>query len=111
MHVNHKDVNEMTEEEKSFYYFKIHDTDNNDNLDGLEMIKAAIHRHGHFELQDEMSHVTNVVDEFLDFADINRDGFLNYAEYVKAMNSTNESIEANPPLSAAADDENNGIEN
>lgn len=59
MHVNHKDVSEMTEEEKSFYYFKIHDTDNNDNLDGLEMIKAAIHRHGNFEMQDELMHVTS----------------------------------------------------
>lgn len=59
MHVNHKDVSEMTDEEKSFYYFKIHDTDNNDNLDGLEMIKAAIHRHGNFEMQDELLHVTS----------------------------------------------------
>lgn len=59
MHVHHKEVNEMTDDEKSFYYFKIHDTDNNDNLDGLEMIKAAIHRHGNFELQDELSHVTS----------------------------------------------------
>lgn len=45
MHVKHKDVSEMSEDEKSFYYFKIHDSDNNDILDGLEMIKAAIHRH------------------------------------------------------------------
>ena len=59
MHVHHKEVSEMTDEEKSFYYFKIHDTDNNDYLDGLEMIKAAIHRHGNFELQDELSHVTS----------------------------------------------------
>lgn len=62
IHVNHKEVSEMDDDEKSFYYFKIHDTDNNDNLDGLEMIKAAMHRHGNFELQDELSHVTS---EFL----------------------------------------------
>ncbi|CRL03608.1 CLUMA_CG016466, isoform A [Clunio marinus] len=97
MHVHHKDVAEMTEEEKSFYYFKIHDTDNNDNLDGLEMIKAAMHRHGNFEMQDELNHVTMVVDEFLDFADLNKDGFLNYAEYIKAMNS---SQDESPPLSS-----------
>lgn len=59
MHVEHKEVDQMTADEKSFYYFKIHDTDNNDNLDGLEMIKAAIHRHGNFELQDELMHVTS----------------------------------------------------
>lgn len=49
----------MSDEEKSFYYFKIHDTDNNDNLDGLEMVKAAIHRQGSFELSDELMHVTS----------------------------------------------------
>lgn len=64
MRVDHKDVSQMTDDEKSFYYFKIHDTDNNDNLDGLEMMKAAVHRHGDFELQDELLHVTSNVDEF-----------------------------------------------
>jgi multiple coagulation factor deficiency protein 2 len=111
MHVHHKDVTEMTDEEKSFYYFKIHDTDNNDYLDGLEMIKAAIHRHGEFELQDELQHVTSVVDEFLDFADSNRDGFLNYAEYVRAMNASNDAVaEVNPPPLSAAGIQNS-IEN
>lgn len=44
-----------------------------------------------------------MVDEFLDFADLNRDGFLNYAEYVKAMNSSNsEENESNPALSSAS---------
>lgn len=120
MNVHHKDVSEMSEEEKSFYYFKIHDTDNNDNLDGLEMIKAAIHRHGNFELQDELTHVTSnflmhslehnkfisvvvflgVVDEFLDFADLDKNGLLNYAEYIKAMNASQEENEPNPPLSS-----------
>ena len=66
MHVKHKDVSEMTDEEKSFYYFKIHDTDNNNNLDGLEMIKAALHRHGSDENQEnvdaeELAHITSNV--------------------------------------------------
>lgn len=59
MHVKHKDVSEMSDDEKSFYYFKIHDTDNNNNLDGLEMIKAALHRHGESNSQDELSHITS----------------------------------------------------
>lgn len=41
-----KNVNEMTDEEKNFYYFKLHDSDNNDALDGLELIQAATH-HAH----------------------------------------------------------------
>lgn len=103
MHVKHKDVSEMSDDEKSFYYFKIHDTDNNNNLDGLEMIKAALHRHDDSQgsSQEELMHITSVVDEFLDFADLDKNGFLNYAEYVKAMNASNEEKEA--PLSASGD--------
>jgi hypothetical protein len=59
MHVKHKDISEMSDDEKSFYYFKIHDTDNNNNLDGLEMIKAALHRHGESNSQDELLHITS----------------------------------------------------
>lgn len=62
MHIKHKDIAEMSDEEKSFYYFKVHDTDNNNNLDGLEMIKAAMHRHGsdddHVDA-DELTHITS----------------------------------------------------
>lgn len=62
MQVNHKNVTEMSDEEKSFFYFKIHDTDNNNNLDGLEMIKAALHRHGNDNENtesDELIHITS----------------------------------------------------
>lgn len=64
MHVKHKDVSEMTDDEKSFYFFKVHDTDNNNNLDGLEMIKAALHRHGEDEHvdNDELTHITSKCD-------------------------------------------------
>jgi hypothetical protein len=62
MNVKHKDVSEMSDEEKSFYFFKVHDTDNNNNLDGLEMIKAALHRHGDDDVKDikeELTHITS----------------------------------------------------
>jgi hypothetical protein len=61
MHVKHKDVNDMSDEEKSFYYFKVHDTDNNNNLDGLEMVKAALHRHTDSDnsVNDDISHITS----------------------------------------------------
>lgn len=35
----------MTEEELQFYYFKLHDFDQNNMLDGLEIIKAIKHQH------------------------------------------------------------------
>lgn len=59
IHVHHKDVSDMSDDEKSFYYFKVHDSDNNNNLDGLEMIKAAIHsRHDeNFDFQEEFKHI------------------------------------------------------
>ncbi|KAG5676121.1 hypothetical protein PVAND_005974 [Polypedilum vanderplanki] len=99
MHVKHKDVNEMSDEEKSFYFFKVHDTDNNNNLDGLEMIKAALHRHGDDDIKDikeELKHITSVVDEFLDFADLDKNGLLDFAEYKTAMTANDNSP---PPLS------------
>lgn len=44
----HKNVVDMSDEEKNFYYFKLHDADNNGALDGLELIQAATH-HAHDE--------------------------------------------------------------
>lgn len=36
----------MSEEELQFHYFKMHDNDNNNMLDGSELIKSLIHWHG-----------------------------------------------------------------
>ena len=35
----------MSEEETQFRYFKIHDYDNNNKLDGIELIAALTHYH------------------------------------------------------------------
>lgn len=40
--VAQKSLEEMNEEEKQFYYFKQHDADDNDLLDGLELIQAVV---------------------------------------------------------------------
>lgn len=40
------DLSKMTEEELQFHYFKMHDNDNNNKLDGSELIKSLIHWHG-----------------------------------------------------------------
>ena len=42
------DLSKMTEEELQFHYFKMHDNDNNNKLDGSELIKSLIHWHGKF---------------------------------------------------------------
>lgn len=36
----------MSEQELQFHYFKMHDADNNNKLDGCELIKSLIHWHG-----------------------------------------------------------------
>lgn len=41
-----QDLSKMSEEELQFHYFKMHDNDNNNMLDGSELIKSLIHWHG-----------------------------------------------------------------
>lgn len=47
------DTSKMTEQELQFHYFKMHDADNNNKLDGCELIKSLIHWHGELELSVE----------------------------------------------------------
>ena len=37
------DFSTMSEEELTFYYFRMHDVDRNGKLDGCELIKSLIH--------------------------------------------------------------------
>ena len=39
----HLNYDKMRDEEIAFHYFKIHDTDNNNRLDGLEIMQAMMH--------------------------------------------------------------------
>lgn len=40
------DTSKMSDQELQFHYFKMHDADNNNKLDGSELIKSLIHWHG-----------------------------------------------------------------
>lgn len=42
------DTSKMSDQELQFHYFKMHDADNNNKLDGCELIKSLIHWHGMF---------------------------------------------------------------
>lgn len=47
-------VEELSEEEKSYLYFKVHDLDGNEKLDGLEIFYSATHHsQNQHERQDE----------------------------------------------------------
>jgi hypothetical protein len=42
------DTSNMSEQELQFHYFKMHDADGNNKLDGCELVKSLIHWHGKF---------------------------------------------------------------
>uniref|UniRef100_A0A023FYL4 Putative multiple coagulation factor deficiency protein 2 n=1 Tax=Amblyomma parvum TaxID=251391 RepID=A0A023FYL4_AMBPA len=74
----------LSSEELSFYYFRMHDFDNNNLLDGQEMMSAMFHHH-HDEDRNEgvqvipEADIANYVDSALQ-ADKNFDGYISYAE-------------------------------
>ncbi|XP_076763358.1 lymphotoxin beta receptor inhibitor isoform X1 [Xylocopa sonorina] len=92
------DTSKMTEQELQFHYFKMHDADNNNKLDGCELIKSLIHWHkqGNKELggpnpeeklfnDDEL---ITLIDPILSMDDSNNDGYIDYPEFIKAQQNT-----------------------
>jgi Ca2+-binding EF-hand superfamily protein len=94
-----KPTEEMTPEEQNFYYFKLHDTNNDNRLDGLEVIAAFDHVH-----EEEYAHeatidgqnntvierlddeeLTKLVDDILKEEDLDHDGFISYEEFKHAL--------------------------
>jgi len=90
------DTSKMTEQELQFHYFKMHDSDNNNKLDGCELIKSLIHWHETEEEKPttEENHelrifnddeLANMIDPILEGDDKNRDGCIDYAEYSEML--------------------------
>ncbi|XP_058806321.1 multiple coagulation factor deficiency protein 2 homolog isoform X2 [Phymastichus coffea] len=86
------DTNKMSEQELQFHYFKMHDADNNNKLDGCELIKSLIHWHeGNKEgtnkekkiFKDE--ELSALIDPILAMDDTNNDGFIDYPEFIQAQ--------------------------
>ncbi|XP_040563680.2 lymphotoxin beta receptor inhibitor [Lepeophtheirus salmonis] len=91
------DTSNMSEQELQFHYFKMHDSDGNNKLDGCELVKSLIHWH------DESNHdhnsgqaipeakifkddeLINMIDPILKTDDKNQDGFIDYPEFVLAQ--------------------------
>ncbi|XP_058057927.1 G-box-binding factor isoform X3 [Anopheles bellator] len=83
------DTSKMSEQELQFHYFKMHDSDNNNKLDGCELIKSLIHWHADDtavpstpptpEYTDQQ--LEDIVDSVLRMMDINGDGYVDYTEY------------------------------
>ncbi|KAH7642089.1 ef-hand domain containing protein [Dermatophagoides farinae] len=93
-----QDVSKMSEEELQFHYFKMHDNDNNNMLDGSELIKSLIHwhveesrhlgknasPHGTTKIFTD-TELEQMIDPILQMDDKNNDGFIDYPEFVAAQ--------------------------
>lgn len=93
------DTSKMSEQELQFHYFKMHDSDNNNKLDGCELIKSLIHWHdtkdddhhgdhgGAAESEKTEAHpqdddtLQSLIDPILELMDKDHDGFISYPEY------------------------------
>lgn len=88
----------MTPEEQNFYYFKLHDTNNDNRLDGLEVVAAFDHVHqeetsknngtdGQPQKTERISdeELIRIVDDILKEEDLDRDGFIDYQEFKRAI--------------------------
>ena len=102
--VINKPKEQMTVEEQNFYYFKLHDYDNNNMLDGLELVSAFAHSeehsdssHGnhsetstpavpHIRISDE--ELAKLIDEIMREEDKNADGYITYQEFLIALKGT-----------------------
>ncbi|XP_016961246.3 G-box-binding factor isoform X2 [Drosophila biarmipes] len=92
------DTSKMSEAELQFHYFKMHDSDNNNKLDGCELIKSLIHWHEQGSKEQpngEKPHVEEkvfsdeelvaLIDPILQMDDTSRDGYIDYPEFIKAQ--------------------------
>uniref|UniRef100_A0A182VPV1 EF-hand domain-containing protein n=1 Tax=Anopheles minimus TaxID=112268 RepID=A0A182VPV1_9DIPT len=91
------DTSKMSEQELQFHYFKMHDSDNNNKLDGCELIKSLIHWHEQGKAQENSGHpqheekifsndeLSALIDPILNSDDHNQDGFIDYPEFVRAQ--------------------------
>ncbi|XP_038668960.1 multiple coagulation factor deficiency protein 2 isoform X2 [Scyliorhinus torazame] len=84
-----KPESEMTPQELQLHYFKMHDYDGNNLLDGLELISAITHVHkeesggqGHPMSEEE---IVSLIDDVLRDDDKNNDGYIDYAEFAKSL--------------------------
>ncbi|XP_069364402.1 lymphotoxin beta receptor inhibitor isoform X3 [Maniola hyperantus] len=81
------DTSKMSEQELQFHYFKMHDADNNNKLDGCELIKSLIHWHDSDGTKKESvvkytdADLSEIVEGALKQADRNHDGFIDWPEY------------------------------
>ncbi|XP_054922100.1 multiple coagulation factor deficiency protein 2 homolog isoform X2 [Dermacentor andersoni] len=79
---------ELSTEEMYFYYFRMHDFDDNNLLDGHELKAAMLHTIAHRPGAEEHSVPEESIAGYVDAAlksDANQDGFISYPEIRAVM--------------------------
>lgn len=83
-----KPESDMTPQELQLHYFKMHDYDGNNLLDGLELATAITHVHkeerGDTQPMKEED-LISLIDDVLRDDDKNNDGYIDYAEFAKSL--------------------------
>ncbi|XP_043846129.1 multiple coagulation factor deficiency protein 2 isoform X2 [Dromiciops gliroides] len=84
-----KTESEMSPQELQLHYFKMHDYDGNNLLDGLELATAISHVHkeegGEQAPAMKEEELMNLIDDVLKDDDKNNDGYIDYAEFAKSL--------------------------
>ncbi|XP_045141704.1 multiple coagulation factor deficiency protein 2 [Echinops telfairi] len=80
---------EMSPQELQLHYFKMHDYDGNNLLDGLELSTAITHVHREEESEHappmNEAELINLIDGVLRDDDKNNDGYIDYAEFASSL--------------------------
>ncbi|XP_057703685.1 multiple coagulation factor deficiency protein 2 [Corythoichthys intestinalis] len=84
-----KPEKDMSPQELQLHYFKMHDYDGNDLLDGLELATAITHVHREESGADTQAmreeDLIKLIDDVLRDDDKNNDGYIDYAEFAKSL--------------------------
>ncbi|XP_061766890.1 multiple coagulation factor deficiency protein 2 homolog [Nerophis ophidion] len=84
-----KPEKEMSPQELQLHYFKMHDYDGNNLLDGLELATAIMHVHREEKGENSQpmreEDLMNLIDDVLRDDDLNNDGYIDYAEFAKSL--------------------------
>ncbi|XP_006839490.1 PREDICTED: multiple coagulation factor deficiency protein 2 [Chrysochloris asiatica] len=87
--VINKPEEEMSPQELQLHYFKMHDYDGNNLLDGLELSTALTHVHKEEKSESappmNEDELIGFIDAILRDDDKNNDGYIDYAEFAKSM--------------------------
>ncbi|XP_041921603.1 multiple coagulation factor deficiency protein 2 isoform X1 [Alosa sapidissima] len=80
---------DMSPQELQLHYFKMHDYDGNNLLDGLELATAITHVHKEERGEDSQpmkeEDLISLIDDVLRDDDKNNDGYIDYAEFAKSL--------------------------